>query len=757
MDLSHHLHLMNSDLRAAVSGFSWQSRQVRMALKTAVVCVFAVLITLSLNIEDAFWAGISALIMMKPNVAATFQKGWMRAGGACVGSGLSIVVTSFFIQSPLGYSIAIFSLATAGFYFGTTLRSGYFWGYMFGHIALISMISVMDSDLTIHVAFYRASAVSIGVVVSCLINILLWPEYAYEELNQRGTEFREEFFGFVDDIMDQYLMNRYSTEAIDEKYQRLCKQIDNHAKLIEGARVEKRLARSHLTLPDKQIEVLGTHVHRFMMFYGNLLKEKDLAYAAYYKEMFAALMDKLKEWVNLSDRSDQKRQLLSQEIDEDLLRIKDAYTEKSVKEKGIYSIFDIMLFHEAVYCLKRFYEDLSNIDLSDEEVPFEKTKKMASVQVESDTLYLKIFGRFFSTNLLVLKYSIKSGLGILAVFWLWLWAEIPGGGLNMSVAVITVFQLDLMMTHQRGILRFLGCLIGGALGLFILGFQIDSTFIMFLIIFLCIFPLAYIWGSGPNVAYFGVQAGLALMVALLHEAGPATSIAPAIERLVGIFLGVLCIWTINLLLWPQDLTRHLDEQLEAVKDKMIAMGSYLDRFFSQDGRGTAAKIKMVDISAVMSTLDALQNQSELPVEKCLILREWLERLKQVIEEIADLSDLERAPVPLLKEIDPDFGPRLSNAVKQVARAGSVQEVREQLLEADDLIKMTRDLAEKLRLVTTERDILFKQLCSHYLLSFRRIIFGLKSMLKLQAQLISRTDNIPEGEVVRDRFSSLSMA
>ena len=44
---------MNSGLKEAVSGFSWQRRQVRMALKTAAACVAAVLITLSLNIQDA--------------------------------------------------------------------------------------------------------------------------------------------------------------------------------------------------------------------------------------------------------------------------------------------------------------------------------------------------------------------------------------------------------------------------------------------------------------------------------------------------------------------------------------------------------------------------------------------------------------------------------------------------------------------------------------------------------------------------------
>ena len=107
MILVHHLRLMSADLKAAWTGFSWRSPKTRMALKTALACVSAILITYGLSFSDGFWAGISAVIMMKPNVGATFQKAWMRAGGAVLGCALSVGVSSLFVQAPLGFSIII--------------------------------------------------------------------------------------------------------------------------------------------------------------------------------------------------------------------------------------------------------------------------------------------------------------------------------------------------------------------------------------------------------------------------------------------------------------------------------------------------------------------------------------------------------------------------------------------------------------------------------------------------------------------------
>ena len=44
-------------------------------------------------------------------------------------------------------------------------------------------------------------------------------------------------------------------------------------------------------------------------------------------------------------------------------------------------------------------------------------------------------------------------------------------------------------------------------------------------------------GGGPD-AYFGTQAGVAFILALVTDAGPPTNVIPAFDRLVGITFGV---------------------------------------------------------------------------------------------------------------------------------------------------------------------------------------------------------------------------
>ena len=119
----------------------------------------------------------------------------------------------------------------------------------------------------------------------------------------------------------------------------------------------------------------------------------------------------------------------------------------------------------------------------------------------------------------------------------------------MSVAVITVLQQKMINTYQKGLLRILGCITGAATGLFILSFNIDSSLIMALIILVVIFPFAYVWGSKAGIAYLGVQGAIAFLLVVVHDVGATNSLAPAIERFVGITLGIVAICSINLL-WP---------------------------------------------------------------------------------------------------------------------------------------------------------------------------------------------------------------
>ena len=132
MSLHSHGRIIHDDFCATFEDFPFEF--AKPALKTALSCVLAVMLTYFLNIPHAYWAGISVLIMMQPHVAGGLQKGWQRVGGACIGSLLGIWFAGFTADSPLAFTLLTFLIVGVGLYCGKTLRYGYFWFYMVFHI-----------------------------------------------------------------------------------------------------------------------------------------------------------------------------------------------------------------------------------------------------------------------------------------------------------------------------------------------------------------------------------------------------------------------------------------------------------------------------------------------------------------------------------------------------------------------------------------------------------------------------------------------
>jgi uncharacterized membrane protein YccC len=754
MILTRHLRLMSADLKAAWTDFSWTSPKTRMALKTALACVSAILITYALNFSDGFWAGISAVIMMKPNVGATFQKAWMRAGGAVAGSALSIVVTSLFVQDPLGFSVSIFLIITAGFYLGATRASGYFWSYMFGHMALISMISVMEPGITLEVVVTRSVAVSIGVIISCIVHTLLWPEYAHETLYKNIHGLEDTVFRFIHHIMEQYLSRRFDATKTDAAYRSLLRSMAGQRQLAELTRYERTLFGRHLMIQSGRVETLERHTNGFMEFYRSAVSEADDRYVARFTGTVSGLMSRLSEWMDLRDQPSGARRRVETEIRGIFQQIHSLQIALAETREERLPILSIMLFYEGMHFLNRFFVDLSSPAVA------------ATPQEEFGSSFPRtqpgdgddrFFVRHIQAQLPVLQYAIKGGLGILLLFWVWLWAEIPGGGLNMSVAVITVLQIDLMSTYQRGMLRFLGCFLGAALGLLLLGFQVDNTLVMSLIAFWAIFPLAYIWASGPNAAYIGAQAAIALIITLFPDKGPATTLAPVIERLVGIFLAVLFIWILNLLLWPQDLTERLDDLLKAARKRLLGLRDLIDRFYRGESCERPSDIDAIDLHLIGAVIDTLEEQREVSPEEAALIRKWVSSLNELFDEATDLMACGGPHLTLIHQLRPDLGQDLSKVLKALAVELPMADAHKNITEMEALMEATRDMAEQLRDLTHGNDTRFKVHCSLTILAVRRVIIGLKRLWELEQRRSVLRQGHPEEQAERLGQHPLSVA
>ncbi|WP_310619261.1 FUSC family protein [Flexibacterium corallicola] len=87
--------------------------------------------------------------------------------------------------------------------------------------------------------------------------------------------------------------------------------------------------------------------------------------------------------------------------------------------------------------------------------------------------------------------------------------------------------------------RFLGCGVGGSLGIFFVMLGIQSFFLWAILFFFAMFFLAGWHHNGTRWAYAGTQAGFAFIICAMTTSGPVASILPVLDRFYGIFIGII--------------------------------------------------------------------------------------------------------------------------------------------------------------------------------------------------------------------------
>jgi uncharacterized membrane protein YccC len=137
----------------------------------------------------------------------------------------------------------------------------------------------------------------------------------------------------------------------------------------------------------------------------------------------------------------------------------------------------------------------------------------------------------------------------------------------------TVFYTPLIIalastgaTVHKGLLRIVGCIIGGALGLICSIWVIPrfETLGTFLLIVFCVHGLAaWIAFGSERISYVGLQIALAFDLGFLQGYGPPTNIDPLRDRFIGIVLGIGIITIVFSLVWPESADSSARERLGA--------------------------------------------------------------------------------------------------------------------------------------------------------------------------------------------------
>ncbi|HBM14781.1 MAG TPA: hypothetical protein DD381_00295 [Lentisphaeria bacterium] len=580
MSIKYHYDLIFRDFDDAVRNFSTDSTQFKTALKTALACLTAVLIANAVKLPHPYWSGITVLVIMRTHVGTSFSKGWMRTAGCTLGCMLGFFFFAFIVQNPYLFSLFIFLGMFLAFYAGVRANNSYFWSYMLANMVLIGLMSHANpyDNFPLFIAYERALEIFLGVMCSWLYNIIIWPNYASDDFERKFTGIISAIDFFNKELLRQCLRGEKSLSDLKELRDNIEKDIKYCKSLIEPVGIESKIsicdAANH-SMIFKRVQNRVSSIDKLLEIYANC----DISeIPGIFKKLFRRTLTFLNSFPDFGlffTRNFKVPQANPSYMQDFLDRNRERIQPLKVSSSSSFFLYSLILY------LELSFRDIIDIARRDNQLAAESENPSRKLKIKhSDFLYLVLFNNRFSFYIPSIINAVKGGLIVVLIFWFCVWLQVPGGYLNMTVAILAVMgpQLSAMDTKHKGILRFSGCIAGGIIGLFLLLCAIDSTLLNFFWFFIVILFFAYIWGAKPGVAYIGLQGGIAFLLCSAGDFYPVTSFDSIFERLAGIFIAVIIMWVMNSIIWPDDFISRLFRKIGYLHK---AINEYVSMFLSK--------------------------------------------------------------------------------------------------------------------------------------------------------------------------------
>jgi uncharacterized membrane protein YccC len=153
----------------------WESeglnrQSMEHAVRTAVAAVASLLVARLFQLQEAYWAPITTLVITQSSFDAALATSWQRFVGTVLGAIVGALVAAYFGPRVLVFGLAVFLLGVIC----AAIHSDRL-AYRFGGVTLAIVLLIPRTSPPLQVAFHRFAEVSIGIVVALLFAVV-WPE-----------------------------------------------------------------------------------------------------------------------------------------------------------------------------------------------------------------------------------------------------------------------------------------------------------------------------------------------------------------------------------------------------------------------------------------------------------------------------------------------------------------------------------------------------------------------------------------------------
>jgi multidrug resistance protein MdtO len=251
---------------------------------------------------------------------------------------------------------------------------------------------------------------------------------------------------------------------------------------------------------------------------------------------------------------------------------------------------------------------------------------------------------------------------------------------------------------HKGLLRIVGCMLGGALALICSIWVIPrfETLGTFLFIVFCLHGLAaWIAFGGERISYIGLQIALAFDLGFLQDYGPPHNIDPLRDRFIGILLGLCLLAAVFSLLWPESANSFARERLAAALRAIARLLGLVDA--EDHSQNSIWEREQLELKIASSLSDANSYVEQVAFE-AMVYGSDVVQASRLEEAMKGAGEIYVASLPWVREqgSSPELTKQLSEAMEAFAnllqepgdRAASQEQITNLLESVDSAGKMS---------------------------------------------------------------------
>lgn len=556
----------------------------RAALRSAAASVIAIVLAFALHLDKPYWSGMTVVVLANLYTGNILDKAIMRLLGTFLGAWFGFFLAGFIANSFFLYFVMNFLIIAIAVYYYNISQYAYAWLMCaISAFIVIAELAINPAD-AFYVAVWRPIEICLGVFVSAASAFYIFPNPIYTAMIDEANG----IFDAVDSLfvaIEQWFI--IGDEALFDVI-----ALDNIA-------LKKKIRKAYdmIGFMHRETGVTRQQINQFQALLDCLFNVT--------RPIHYFLSTKPKKYVDAHLPINDFFSLIRQ----DLLSYRQAFfSGDSYHDKVVLSTamadFDTRLIQmtqlspqssNAYLEVSHFLRQISRVLTQLKNTPIANRPKQwisTAQQLRRDPD--------------VMIHSIKAGFSAILALAFWLLSNWPGGLTGIVSSIIISVRRNLFEMTHISIHRLIGCALGAVVFFgFVFFFALD-LYAFVLILFFAVWAFSIFSFKNPSYAYIGLQANIALIIAIAQEGGPPVTVSASLERLSGVIIGVVASFLVANLFWRTDLLTMLQRKLHTIS---IYLYDNCERFLSS----TSDNHRFYDLSdsfwLCRSLLESLEQKS----------------------------------------------------------------------------------------------------------------------------------------------------